>query len=248
MRRRQFIAGLAGAAAWPLTARAQQPKMPSIGVLYPGASDPSQIGAFREGLAETGYLEGRNVTIDFRFSQSDPGRLPELAADLVRLNSAVIAAPGSTPAALAAKTATATIPIVFGNAADPVQVGLVSSLNRPGGNMTGFSEMNAEVGPKRLALLRMLVPNAERFGVLINPKNPLSRFAAGEAQAAGTAIGLPIEIVSTTTDREIDEAFAGFARQQIGGVMVTPEALFYGQRGRWSRGRSRATACDGSAS
>jgi putative tryptophan/tyrosine transport system substrate-binding protein len=228
MRRREFIAGL-GAAAWPTMGRAQQRSMPVIGVLYPGSSDPSQIAAFRQGLAETGHTEGQNLAIEFRFAQN-ADRLPELAAELVRRRVAVIVALGSTPAALAVKAATATIPVVFGNASDPVQIGLVTSLNRPGGNVTGFSEMNAEVGPKRLALLRMVAPNADRFGVLVNPKNPLTQVAIKDAQAAALAIGVQIEVLAASTDRDIDEIFAGFAHKPIGGLLVTPEPFFFGSR------------------
>jgi putative tryptophan/tyrosine transport system substrate-binding protein len=230
VKRRTFIAGLGSAAAWPMVARGQQTVLPLIGLLYPGASDPNQIAAFRQGLVEAGYAEGRNVAIELRFAQGDSARFPELVADLVRRKVAVVAVPGSTPAALAAKAATTQIPVVFGNASDPVQIGLVSSLNRPGGNVTGFSEMNAEVAPKRLALLRMLVPTALRFGVLVNPNNPLTRFAAEEARAASDAIGVQIETFNASSDRELDEVFASVVQKPIGGLLVTPEALFYIRR------------------
>jgi putative tryptophan/tyrosine transport system substrate-binding protein len=213
-----------------MVARGQQTVLPLIGLLYPGASDPNQIAAFRQGLVEAGYAEGRNVAIELRFAQGDSARFPELVADLVRRKVAVVAVPGSTPAALAAKAATTQIPVVFGNASDPVQIGLVSSLNRPGGNVTGFSEMNAEVAPKRLALLRMLVPTALRFGVLVNPNNPLTRFAAEEARAASDAIGVQIETFNASSDRELDEVFASVVQKPIGGLLVTPEALFYIRR------------------
>src|SRR5262249_8436689 len=155
VRRRAFIALLGGAAAWPLVARAQQAVMPVVGFVYPGVPELSTgiVAAFRKGLNEAGFIEGRNVTVEFRFAYNDNARLPELAADLAQRRVAVIAPPGSTPSALAAKAATTTIPIVFGIGPDPVEIGLVASLNRPGGNITGVSSMNAELGGKRLGLL-----------------------------------------------------------------------------------------------
>src|SRR5215471_13445689 len=173
MRRREFISLLSGAAAWPLAARAQQPAMPVIGFVYPGVPELSAgiVAAFRKGLNETGFIEGRNVTVEFRFAYNDNARLPELVGDLVRRGVAVIATPASTPATLAAKTVTTTVPIVFGIGADPVEIGLVASLNRPGGNATGITSMNAELGTKRLGLLHELLPRAVRFAVLLNPNN-----------------------------------------------------------------------------
>jgi putative tryptophan/tyrosine transport system substrate-binding protein len=173
MRRREFMVGLGSAAAWPVVTRAQQTGVPVVGVLDSGSPERSAnfIAAFRKGLSETGYAEGRNLTVEYRYALGEIDRMPEMAADLVRREVAVIATPGNTPTSLAAKAATTKIPIVFGVGSDPVQVGLVPNLNRPGGNVTGFSEMNTEVGPKRFALLHMLVPNAEVFGVLVNPKN-----------------------------------------------------------------------------
>lgn len=216
MRRRNFIVGLGSAAAWPITARAQQPTIPVIGFLESGSSDTTShlLAAFRQGLAETGYVEGRNFTVEYRFADGRPDRLPVLAAELVRQKVAVIVAPGSTPGAKAAKAATSTIPIVFSLATDPVQMGLVTSFNRPGGNATGYSEMNTEVGPKRFALLHELAPRARRFGVLVNQKSVLAEFAIREAQMAAAAIGRPIEIFAASTEGDIDTAFASLEQSR----------------------------------
>jgi putative ABC transport system substrate-binding protein len=169
MRRRTFIAGVGSAAAWTVGARGQQPTMPVIGFLNPAPPNagPANLAGFHRGLGETGFVEGRNLAIEYRFADDDNTRLPELAAELVRRQVSVLAVPGSTVAALAAKAATATIPIVFGIGADPIQVGLVTNLNRPGGNVTGVTEMSGEVGPKRYGLIRELLPQARRFGVLV---------------------------------------------------------------------------------
>ena len=175
MRRREFIAVLGGAVVMPFAARAQQPTMPVIGFLYPGVPELSTgiVAAFRKGLDETGFVEGRNVAVDFRFAYNDNARLRELASELVRRRVAVIATPGSTPSALAAKAATATIPIAFGIGPDPVEIGLVASLSRPGGNVTGISSMNVELGAKRFGIMRELLPNAMRFALLINSTKAL---------------------------------------------------------------------------
>jgi putative tryptophan/tyrosine transport system substrate-binding protein len=228
MRRREFIAGLGSAAAWPLAARAQQTGVPVVGFIESGSPERNAnfVAAFRKGLSETGYAEGRNVTIEYRYALGEIDRMPELAVDLVRRGVAVIATPGSTPTSLAAKAATTKIPIVFGVGSDPVQVGLVPNLNRPGGNVTGFSEMNTEVGPKRFALLHMLVPNAEVFGVLVNPKNPLTEFAVREARAAAAKIGRPTEIVPAGPDRDIDSVFTSLAQKRVGALVVTPDTTF----------------------
>ena len=231
--RREFITLVGGAAAaWPLAGYAQQPVMPVVGFLFPGSPELSTgiVGAFRKGLGETGFPEGRNVAIEFRFGYNDNARLPELAADLVHRRVAAIATPGSAVAALAAKAATSTIPIVFSIGPDPVEIGLVASLNRPGGNVTGFSSLNAELGPKRLELLHELLPSAERFAVLVNPSNrnagPLTR----DAQATGSAIGRQIEIFAANTNREIDAAFANLLRNRADALLVSPDPLLDSRR------------------
>jgi putative ABC transport system substrate-binding protein len=232
MRRREFIAGVAGATAWPVAVHAQEPAVPVVGLLMAGTAEATTafVGAFRRGLAEAGYVEGVNVTIVYRFGSGNSDGLTELSADLVRRHVAVIASPGSTPASLAAKAATATIPIVFGTGGDPIQNGLVTNLNRPGGNVTGFSEMNTEVGPKRLAILYELAPRAERFGVLVNPKNPLTKFAISEAHAAAAKIGQKIEPLEASNDRDLDAIFASLLERQVGALLVTPEPFFYERR------------------
>jgi putative tryptophan/tyrosine transport system substrate-binding protein len=214
MRRREFIAGLGGAAAWPIAAWAQQPAMPVIGFLESGSPEKSPVAAFRQGLSESGYVEGRNLTIEYRFAAGQLDRLPAAAAELVRRQVAIIVTPGSTPAAKAAKAATSTIPIVFSLATDPVQMGLVASLNRPGGNATGYSEMNTEVGPKRFGLLHELVPQARRFGVLVNPKNVLTESAVKEAQSAAATIGRPIEVLTASFEDDIDTVFASLCENR----------------------------------
>jgi putative ABC transport system substrate-binding protein len=209
IRRRNFIALLGVAAAWPLAARAQQRAMPVIGFLSLGSPGEggAAVAAFRKGLSEMGYVEGRNVAIEFRWAQNDFSRLPELAADLVRRRVAIIFA-GGTAAPLAAKALTSTIPIVFSAAGDPVQSGIVASLNRPGGNVTGISVMDSELGAKRIGLLHELLPLAERFGVLSNPGSALADREIADLRAAATAIGRDIEIFYASTNSEIDTAFA----------------------------------------
>src|SRR5262249_37873304 len=186
MKRREALTLLGGAAAWPLTARAQQPTIPIIGYVH---SDSPQtvarlLAAFREGLSETDYVEGQNVAIEYRWAQNDLSRIPELVADLVRRRVDVIAAPGSSVVALAAKTATSTIPIVFSLGLDPVQLGLVASLSRPGGNITGVNSMSNELVAKRLGLLHELLPTATRFGVLVNSQNPTTESLKKDVAAA----------------------------------------------------------------
>jgi putative tryptophan/tyrosine transport system substrate-binding protein len=228
MRRREFIAGLAGAAAWPLAGRAQQRAMPVVGLLYGGSPEASANGVsrFRQGLSETGFVEGRNVAIEYRFAQNEFDRLPALAAELVRRQVAVIVTPSSTPAALAAKGATSTIPIVFAVGADPVQIGLVASLNRPGGNVTGISSMNTELSAKRLGLLHELMPGAGRIAVLVNPSSPDAEFFTRDSQEAALAMGLQIEVLTASTNRDIDAAFASLVQKHAEALLVTNSNLF----------------------
>jgi ABC-type uncharacterized transport system substrate-binding protein len=233
MKRREFVTLLgASAAAWPLEAYAQQPTMPVIGFLYPGVPELSTgiVAAFRNGLNETGFIEGRNVAIEFRFAYNDNSRLSELAADLVRRRVAVIVTPGSTPSALAAKAATTSIPIVFSVGTDPVEVGLVANFNRPGGNVTGISSLNSELAAKRLSLLHDLLPNAVRFATLVNPGNPNADLLARDAQAAGLAIGRQIEILAASTARDIDAAFASLVKKGADALLVSPDPLLDNRR------------------
>ena len=217
MRRREFIAFLGGgAAAWPLAARAQQPAMPVVGFLYAGSPEtsPTGIAAFRQGLSETGYVEGRNLAIEYCWAHNEHDRLPGLAADLVRRRVAVIATPRATASALAAKSATTTIPIVFGIGTDPVRTGLVAAFNRPGGNVTGIITLYSELGGKRFGLLHELVPGAARFAVLVNPHNPVAaENSIKDAQSAASVIGRPIEVVTASTHRDIDTAFASLGQK-----------------------------------
>ena len=229
LRRREVITLLGGAAAWPLAARAQQPV---IGFLRPGSPEPNAhlVAAFRKGLGETGYVEGRNVAVEYRWAHNHDDRLPELAADLVRLRVAVIATPGSTAAAAAAKSATTTIPIVFSAGGDPVQTGLVASLNRPGGNVTGVSSMSGELGAKRLGLLQELVPRAARFAVLVNPNNPLAEAFVADVRAAAAAIGWQVEVLTASTSRDIDAAFAMLVEKRADTLLVGLDPLFVSSR------------------
>ena len=233
MKRREFITLLGGAAAgWPLAARAQQPAMPVIGYLYTGSPDPSAhlTSAFRKGLSEAGYTEGRDVTIEYRWAHNDNARLPELAADLVRRQVAVLVTPGSSPAALVAKATTSTIPVIFSIGADPVEIGLVTGLNRPGGNITGFSSMNVELAPKRFGLLHELLPQAGRAFVLANSSNPVADVFIRDVRAAATAVGWQIEVLTANTVNEINTAFSSLAQKSAAAVLVTPGPLFNNRR------------------
>jgi putative tryptophan/tyrosine transport system substrate-binding protein len=222
MRRREFITLLGGAAAaWPLAARAQQAAMPVIGFLNYTSPDAfaGRLGGFRQGLKDTGYVEGENVAIEYRWADNQTDRLPALAAELVRRRVAVIV--GNTPAAFAAKAATTTIPIVFIVAEDPVRLGLVASLARPGGNLTGVNFFTGELVAKRLELLRELVPRAARVAVLVNPAGPDAETTLKDVEPAARAIGLQIPVLNASTSREINAAFATFVRER-------PDALFVG--------------------
>ena len=229
MRRREFITLLGGAAAWPLAARAQQSGMPVIGLLGSATPDwyANRLRAFREGLGETGYVEGRNVTIDYRWAEGQYARFPELAADLVRRGVNVIAVPGSGTGALAAKAATTTIPIVFRIAADPVEVGLVASLARPGGSLTGVTTLGVEVGPKQLALLHEVVPAATVFALLVNPTNPaLAETQSRVLPAAARSLGLSLHVLNASTDRDFDAVFASLAELRAGALVIGVDAFF----------------------
>jgi ABC-type uncharacterized transport system substrate-binding protein len=233
MRRREFISLLGGAASWPVAARAQQTTMPVVGYLYAGSAGPNAnlAEAFRKGLRETGYIEGQNVTIEYRWADNVLDRLPELAADLVRLRVTVIATPGSAAAALAAKAATAKIPIIFGIGTDAVQAGLVASLNRPGGNITGVSYMQAELAAKQIGLLHELLPEATRFAVLVNPTNPLvTGPIVTDLEAATSAIGGQIEFHPASTIRDIDTAFGRLIQKRADALLVSPGPLFGNRR------------------
>jgi len=227
--RREFITLLGGAAAaWPLAARAQQPAMPVIGLLYPGSPEATAkyLARFRKGLGETGYVEGHNVAIEYRWAHGENSRLPELAADLISRPVSVIATPGSVAAALAAKAATTTIPIVFMVGVDPVQAGLVDSLNRPGGNVTGTTSLNSGLVAKQLGLLRQLLNREARFAVLLNPNNPQSKSAVTDVQATASAIGQQLEIVTATTNRDIRPAFDAAVRKGTDALLIIADPLF----------------------
>jgi putative tryptophan/tyrosine transport system substrate-binding protein len=235
MLRREFIITLLGGAAvaWPLAARAQQPALPVVGFINPGSPDATalRVAAFRKGLNETGYVEGQNVTVEYHWLEGQYGRLPALVADMVRHRVAVIATPANPPAALAAKAATATIPIVFGVAEDPVRLGLVTSLARPGGNATGINFFTLEVVTKRLRLLHDLVPKAVRIAVLVNPANAASAEATFRAvQEAAPTIGLQIQRLNATTIGEIDAVFATLARERPDALFVAPDGFFVSRR------------------
>jgi putative ABC transport system substrate-binding protein len=231
LKRREFITLLGGAAAWPLAARGQQ-AMPVIGFLSSlQASDQARIMApFHRGLAEVGWFEARNVTIEYRWAQSQFERLPALATDLVKRQVTVIAAISGTPSVLAAKAATTTIPIVFGMGSDPIAFDLVASLNRPGGNITGATFFTVALGEKRLGLVREMVPNATVIAVLVNPANPVSAADAANVQAAAHAIGQRVRLLSASTSGEIDAAFATVARERPDALLVEAETLFLNQR------------------
>lgn len=233
MRRRDFIALTCGAVGvWPTVALPQQSKVPAIGFLYAGSqATATLLAAFREGLADAGYVEGRNVTIEYRWANNALDRLPDLASDLLRRGVAVIATPGSYQAALAAKAVSKTVPIVFSTGVDPVEAGLVDRLNHPGGNVTGINYMQAELAAKQLGLLHQLLPSATRFAALINPANPVvSNSAIAELQTAASSMKVQIKIVHASSSSEIDAAFADISRERIEALLVTPGPLFGNRR------------------
>ncbi|MGC2320684.1 MAG: ABC transporter substrate-binding protein [Bradyrhizobium sp.] len=230
MQRREFITLLSSATAWSFSARAQQQPLPVIGFLNSASADgyEPEVDAFRQGLKETGYVEGQNVAIEYRWANGQFDRLAALADDLVRRRVSVIAAT-STPANLVAKASTTTIPIVFTTGSDPVQLGLVASLSRPGGNVTGVAQLTREVAPKRLELAHELVPTATVFGLLINPKNPSSENVARDLQAAAVAMGLQLNVLYASTEAEIDDAFTTFRQMHAGALVIGTDVFFNSQ-------------------
>jgi putative ABC transport system substrate-binding protein len=229
--RREFITLLGGAAAWPLAARAQQPTMPIVGFVNGRSPDARRAAAFRKGLDDTGYVEGQNVMVEYHWLEGQYDRLPSLMADLVRRRVTVIATPGSNPAALAAKAATTAIPIVFGVGEDPVRLGLVASVSRPGGNATGINFFVSEVVAKRLGLLHDLVPKAVRIAVLVNPGNaPSAEATLRDIPVAARAIGLQIQVLYASTSREIEAAFATLVRDRADALFVAPDGFFTSRR------------------
>jgi len=232
VRRREFILALSGAAvAWPLPARAQQPAMPVIGLLDSRSPDgmTDRLRAFREGLKDSGYVERENVAIEYRWAENQLDRLPELAAELVRRQVAVIAATSTNPA-FAAKAATTTTPIVFVVGEDPVRLGLVASLARPGGNLTGINILSGELTAKRLNLLREMVPGAARIAVLVNPANVMTENALRDVAAAARVMGLQIQVLNASTSGEIDAAFATFVRERPDAIFVGLDVFFISRR------------------
>jgi putative tryptophan/tyrosine transport system substrate-binding protein len=223
VRRRDFITLVGGAAVWPVAARAQQAAMPVVGFLISGGqteNSDKNFDAFRRGMSEAGYVDGRNVTIEYHYAEGQYERLPGMAADLVRRQVAVIATSGGNPSPLAAKAATTTIPIVFASGTDPVKSGLVASLNRPGGNITGVSILNLEIGPKRLELLHELIPAARVIGLLVNPANPSAEPQSSDLQAAVRKFGLELHVLHASTDQDIEAVFASLAQLKASALII----------------------------
>jgi putative tryptophan/tyrosine transport system substrate-binding protein len=227
VKRRTFIAVIGGAAAWPLVARAQQPAMPVIGFLNSGSRDgyAPMVAAFRQGLKETGYVEGQKVAIEFRWADGQYDRVPAMAAELVRRQVAVIVA--NTPGVMAVKAATTTIPIVFTAATDPVKIGLVASLSRPGGNITGVTQLNAVVASKRLELAHELVPAATVIAVLVNPTQPTAETELKDLQAAARTLGLQLHVLHASTERDFDTVFATLVQLRGGALVIGNDTFFF---------------------
>jgi ABC-type uncharacterized transport system substrate-binding protein len=232
MRRREFILGLGGAAAWPLAARAQQPATPLIGFLSGRSQDEasSDTAAFHQGLNEMGYLDGRNVALEYRWAEGRNELLPDLAADLVQRQVAVLAAVGGNNSALAAKQAIATVPIVFTSSADPILVGLVDSLSHPGGNVTGVSWFDAELGPKQLQLLNQLVPNVTIVGLMVNPQSPEVTYQRETAQQAARALGWQLHVIAASSVSEVDASFVAAGRQRANALLIGSDPFLYSRR------------------
>ena len=231
MRRREFITLLGSSAvAWPLAARAQQPAMPVVGFLSSATPDlyAVRLRAFHQGLKEADYVEGQNIAIEYRWAEGSNDRLPELAAQLVARQVAVIVAAGGTPSALAAKAATATIPIVFGIGTDPVEVGLVASLNRPGGNLTGVTSLNVEVGPKRLEFVHAVVPTATIIALLVNPTSPTlaEQLSRETCRRRSRSLGLQLHVLHASTEGDFETAFATLVKMRAGGLVIGPDTFF----------------------
>ena len=229
MKRREFITLLGGAAAaWPLAAQAQRPAIPVIGFLSSASPQyyADRVRAFHRGLNEAGYVEGQNVAIEYRWAEDDNSRLAALAAQLVQRQVTVIAAAGATPSALAAKSATSTIPIVFGIGADPIEIGLIPSLNRPGGNLTGITTLALELGPKRLELLHEIVPAATHIAVLNDPTGLVNAEAVAREQTAARKLGLEFDVLHASSETDFERAFATLARSRAGALLIRPHLFF----------------------
>jgi putative tryptophan/tyrosine transport system substrate-binding protein len=230
MKRRDFLTLVGGAVAWPLAALAQQAATPVIGLLYTGSSADSRLAAFLRGLNEAGFAEGRNVSIEYRWADNQYDRVPELAADLVRRRVTVLVAPGGTPGALAAKSLTTTIPILFSTSVDPVQTGLVASLSRPGGNVSGVTDMAVDVASKQFGLLSELLPGATRFALLVNPRGPVAEPTIAEGKSAASATGRQMEVLTASTNSDIDSAFGSLVQKQVHALLVANQVLFFNRR------------------
>jgi putative tryptophan/tyrosine transport system substrate-binding protein len=239
IKRRDFITLLGGAAAWPLAARAQQSALPVIGFLNTGSPDllPHHLAVFRQTLSETGFVEGRNAVVEYRWARGRYDRLPTLATELVHGNVGIIVANG--PAVPVAKLATNTIPIVFVTGVDPVGTGLVASLNHPGGNLTGVTTLDVQLGPKLLEVLHQVMPNTARVAVLVNPANPAGPIQATDLRSAASSLGLVVDILNAASEREIDAGFASLAELQIGALLISSDAFFNSQCERFAALASR---------